>query len=187
MPIASPPPARGDIWLADLNPVRGHEQAGRRPVLVVSVDLFNQGRADLVVVLPVTSTIRAPFHFTLPFLSRKAASRIHRASCARLFARSARTASSSGGAPSARKRCAKSRIAFASCSVCNTACFRSGAADTWAPSKRRVRRGVRKSFDSYSRSVVSKLTRGDDEFRSFFVARFPYDRTTITLGRRSLR
>jgi mRNA interferase MazF len=51
-------PARGEIWLADLNPTRGHEQAGRRPVLVVSEDLFNQGPAGLVIVLPVTSTIR---------------------------------------------------------------------------------------------------------------------------------
>ncbi len=56
-------PCRGDIWLADLNPVRGHEQAGRRPVLIVSVDLFNHGPAALVVVVPVTSTIRPiPFH-----------------------------------------------------------------------------------------------------------------------------
>lgn len=55
--------ARGDIWLADLNPVRGHEQSGRRPVLVVSVDGFNQSRADLVVVIPITSTLRPiPFH-----------------------------------------------------------------------------------------------------------------------------
>jgi mRNA interferase MazF len=55
--------ARGDIWLADLNPVRGHEQAGRRPVLVVSVDAFNQSRAALVVVIPITSTLRPiPFH-----------------------------------------------------------------------------------------------------------------------------
>lgn len=54
---------RGDIWLADLNPVRGHEQDGRRPVLIVSVDAFNQSRADLVVVIPITSTLRAiPFH-----------------------------------------------------------------------------------------------------------------------------
>ena len=40
------PTARGDIWLADLNPVRGHEQASRRPVLVVSVDAFNQSRVQ---------------------------------------------------------------------------------------------------------------------------------------------
>jgi mRNA interferase MazF len=41
--------------MVDLNPVRGHEQAGLRPCLVVSVDLFNHGPADLLVVLPVTS------------------------------------------------------------------------------------------------------------------------------------
>ncbi len=58
-----PAASRGDIWLADLNPVRGHEQAGHRPVLVVSVDPFNQSRADLVVIIPITSTLRnIPFH-----------------------------------------------------------------------------------------------------------------------------
>jgi mRNA interferase MazF len=59
-------PARGEIWLADLDPTRGHEQAGRRPVLVVSEDLFNRGPADLVIVLPVTSTVRPiPSHVRL--------------------------------------------------------------------------------------------------------------------------
>ncbi len=58
-----PAAARGDIWLADLNPVCGHEQAGCRPVLVVSVDPFNHSRADLVVIIPITSTLRnIPFH-----------------------------------------------------------------------------------------------------------------------------
>lgn len=52
------PPSRGDLWLADLSPTRGHEQAGRRPVLVVSEDLFNRGPAGLVIVLPVSSTLR---------------------------------------------------------------------------------------------------------------------------------
>ena len=56
-------PARGEVWLADLNPTRGHEQAGRRPVLVVSEDLFNRGPAGLVIVLPMTSTVRpVPSH-----------------------------------------------------------------------------------------------------------------------------
>ena len=32
---------RGDIVWADLNPVRGHEQAGQRPVVVISEDVFN--------------------------------------------------------------------------------------------------------------------------------------------------
>lgn len=48
-------PMRGDVWLADLAPVRGHEQGGRRPCLVVSTDMFNEGASGLVVVLPVTS------------------------------------------------------------------------------------------------------------------------------------
>jgi len=51
-------PARGEVWLADLNPTRGHEQADRRPVLVVSEDLFNRGPAGLAIVLPMTSTVR---------------------------------------------------------------------------------------------------------------------------------
>ncbi|MBI4641616.1 MAG: type II toxin-antitoxin system PemK/MazF family toxin [Candidatus Tectomicrobia bacterium] len=56
-------PSRGEVWLADLNPIRGHEQAGRRPVLVISEDLFNHGPADLVIVLPLTSTHRdVPSH-----------------------------------------------------------------------------------------------------------------------------
>ncbi|HEY3999133.1 MAG TPA: type II toxin-antitoxin system PemK/MazF family toxin [Candidatus Xenobia bacterium] len=56
-------PLRGEIWLADMDPVRGHEQGGRRPVLVVSVDPFNQGPAGLVIVLPMTSRARGiPSH-----------------------------------------------------------------------------------------------------------------------------
>lgn len=57
---------RGEVWLADLNPIRGHEQAGRRAVLVISDDLFNEGPAGLVVVLPITTTLRGiPLHITL--------------------------------------------------------------------------------------------------------------------------
>jgi len=48
-------PLRGEIWLVDLNPARGGEQAGRRPGLVISVDLFNQGPAGLAVVIPITT------------------------------------------------------------------------------------------------------------------------------------
>ena len=56
-------PSRGDIWLVDLNPVRGHEQGGKRPCLVVSVDLFNQGPSGLTVVLPITTKDKGiPFH-----------------------------------------------------------------------------------------------------------------------------
>ena len=56
-------PARGEVWTIDLNPTKGHEQAGMRPALVVSVDAFNQGPADLIVVLPITSQAKGiPFH-----------------------------------------------------------------------------------------------------------------------------
>jgi mRNA interferase MazF len=58
-----PEPSRGDIWAVDLDPVLGHEQAGRRPALVISVDLFNHGPAELVVVLPITSKPKGiPLH-----------------------------------------------------------------------------------------------------------------------------
>jgi mRNA interferase MazF len=56
-------PRRGEVWLADLHPTRGREQTGRRPVLVLSVDFFNAGPADLIVVAPLTSTQRdIPLH-----------------------------------------------------------------------------------------------------------------------------
>ncbi len=61
--MTSPYPSRGDVWRVNLDPSRGHEQAGTRPALVVSVDLFNQGPAELVVVVPLTTTARGiPLH-----------------------------------------------------------------------------------------------------------------------------
>lgn len=45
---------RGDIWLVGLDPVQGHEQKGRRPVLIVSPDAFNRV-TKVPVVLPITS------------------------------------------------------------------------------------------------------------------------------------
>jgi len=59
-------PNRGEIWLADLNPIRGHEQAGTRPVLIISTNTFNHGPAGLVFVLPLTRTDRRiPIHVPL--------------------------------------------------------------------------------------------------------------------------
>ena len=56
-------PARGEVWTAELEPVKGHEQGGRRPVLVVSSDTYNSGPAELVVVIPLTKTNRnIPLH-----------------------------------------------------------------------------------------------------------------------------
>jgi mRNA interferase MazF len=45
---------RGDIFWADLDPVRGREQAGRRPVLILSQDIFNE-RSGTVIAVAITS------------------------------------------------------------------------------------------------------------------------------------
>jgi mRNA interferase MazF len=50
---------RGEIWTVSLDPVVGHEQAGRRPALIVSADALNRSPAGLIVVLPITSKPRA--------------------------------------------------------------------------------------------------------------------------------
>jgi mRNA interferase MazF len=48
-------PARGEIWLVDFSPTRGHEQAGQRPALIISDDRFNRSRAGLVFAVPLTT------------------------------------------------------------------------------------------------------------------------------------
>jgi mRNA interferase MazF len=54
---------RGEVWLADLNPTRGREQTGQRPVLIVSADPFNQSGAGLVIAVPFTTRKRGiPTH-----------------------------------------------------------------------------------------------------------------------------
>ena len=58
--------ARGEGWLVDLEPIRGREQGGQRPAVILSVDLFNEGPAGLVVALPITSRQKKiPFHVPL--------------------------------------------------------------------------------------------------------------------------
>ena len=58
-----PEPSRGEIWLVKLGPTQGHDQAGKRPGLVMSVDLFNRGPAGLVVIIPMTTIAKGiPFH-----------------------------------------------------------------------------------------------------------------------------
>jgi mRNA interferase MazF len=56
-------PSRGEIWSVNLDPSKGHEQAGKRPALVVSTDPFNHGPASLVVVVPLTTREKhVPLH-----------------------------------------------------------------------------------------------------------------------------
>lgn len=60
---------RGEIRWADLNPVRGHEQAGLRPVLILSHDVFNE-RSGTVIAMAITSQLqRAGFPLTLELKS----------------------------------------------------------------------------------------------------------------------
>jgi mRNA interferase MazF len=56
---------RGDIIWADLNPVKGHEQAGLRPVLILSPEVFNV-RSGTVIAMALTSQPqKAGFPLTL--------------------------------------------------------------------------------------------------------------------------
>jgi mRNA interferase MazF len=48
---------RGEIRWADLNPTRGHEQAGMRPVLIVSHDVFNE-RSGTVIAIAISSQLQ---------------------------------------------------------------------------------------------------------------------------------
>lgn len=62
---------RGDIYWADLNPARGHEQGGLRPALIISHDVFNE-RSGTVIALAVTSQeSRAGFPLTMEIKSAK--------------------------------------------------------------------------------------------------------------------
>ena len=59
---------RGDIFLADLNPVIGTEQAGIRPVLIIQINKANEGSPHTIIV-PFTTKIREailPSHTTMP-------------------------------------------------------------------------------------------------------------------------
>jgi mRNA interferase MazF len=48
----------GDVWLAELEPTVGHEQGGRRPVVVVSSAGFNSLPIDMTIVVPLTGNDR---------------------------------------------------------------------------------------------------------------------------------
>ena len=56
---------RGEIRWADLNPIRGREQAGLRPVLVLSQDVFNERSGTVIAVALTSQEPRAGFPLTL--------------------------------------------------------------------------------------------------------------------------
>jgi mRNA interferase MazF len=48
---------QGEIWYANLNPIRGREQAGLRPVLIISGNLVNE-HLEVVIVMPITTKVK---------------------------------------------------------------------------------------------------------------------------------
>jgi mRNA interferase MazF len=60
---------RGEIRWADLNPVRGNEQAGLRPVLIVSHDVFNDRSGTVIAVAITSQPQRAGFPLTMELTS----------------------------------------------------------------------------------------------------------------------
>jgi len=59
-------PAKGDFVILSFDPQAGHEQKGRRPVLIISNRLFNK-HTGLAIVCPITNTNRRiPFHIRVP-------------------------------------------------------------------------------------------------------------------------
>jgi mRNA interferase MazF len=62
---------RGEIRWADLNPVRGREQSGLRPVLVLSHDVFNDRSGTIIAVALTSQPQRAGFPLTLELEAAK--------------------------------------------------------------------------------------------------------------------
>lgn len=56
---------RGDVYWADLNPTIGHEQAGQRPVIVISHDVFNERSGTVIAIAVSSQEPRAGFPLTL--------------------------------------------------------------------------------------------------------------------------
>ena len=58
-------PKQRDIVFLDFNPTKGHEQAGERPAIVVSNNVFNEN-TKMVIVFPITSNRKEfPTHYLL--------------------------------------------------------------------------------------------------------------------------
>lgn len=58
------PIRRGNIYWADLDPVRGHEQGGRRPILVLSHDVFNRVSGTVIALAITSQSQRAGYPLT---------------------------------------------------------------------------------------------------------------------------
>jgi mRNA interferase MazF len=62
---------RGDVFWANLNPTQGHEQAGLRPVLVLSHEVFNERSGTIIAVAITSQSQKASFPLTLQLETAK--------------------------------------------------------------------------------------------------------------------
>jgi mRNA interferase MazF len=62
---------RGDIIWANLNPTQGHEQSGKRPVLILSHDVFNEKSGTVIAVALTSQPQKAGFPLTLELKGKK--------------------------------------------------------------------------------------------------------------------
>ncbi|MFH1051149.1 MAG: type II toxin-antitoxin system PemK/MazF family toxin [bacterium] len=62
---------RGDIYWADLDPVIGNEQAGKRPILVISHEIFNEKSGTVIAMAITSQPQKAGFPLTLELNERK--------------------------------------------------------------------------------------------------------------------
>lgn len=62
---------RGDIVWADLNPARGHEQAGLRPVLILSNNVFNEYSGTVIAIALTSKPPRAGFPLSVELIGSK--------------------------------------------------------------------------------------------------------------------
>ena len=62
---------RGDVFWANLNPTIGHEQAGHRPFLILSRDVFNKHSGTVIAVALTSQPQKAAFPLTLELSNEK--------------------------------------------------------------------------------------------------------------------
>jgi len=67
--VASYVPKRGDVVWIDFSPTAGHEQAGRRPALVLSSELYNQA-SSLMLACPITAKVKK-YPFEVPIKAER--------------------------------------------------------------------------------------------------------------------
>jgi len=61
---------QGEIYFADLNPIKGHEQGGSRPVLILQNNIFNR-HLNTAIIAPLTTNLKAKGLLTTYFLPKK--------------------------------------------------------------------------------------------------------------------